>query len=316
MKHHLLVVDDDESVQVTLRRLFERSGYTATIVGSGEAGLEAFRRDTPDMVLLDLHLPGMSGLEVLDRLREMSRAVPVLMMSGDGTISDAVEAVRMGAIDFVQKPLLPQRVELTVRNALKIQELTERTAELEKSLQDASGILGESRAIKELRTIIERAAPSEGRVLITGANGTGKELVARAIHTGSARSEGPFVTLNCAAVPQELIESELFGHERGAFTGATERKRGRFELAHEGTLFLDEVGEMPLAMQAKVLRALQEGAFERVGGRSTLNVDVRVVAATNRDLEANGAGWRLSRGSLLSPQRTSDRNTSPCRSTG
>lgn len=283
MKPTILVVDDDEHVQALLQRIFEREGFDVVRALSGAEGLSALPSHPIDVVLLDLHLPDQDGLSVLSKMRVEEHDQPVLMMSGEGTVESAVRATQLGAVDFLQKPLVRERVLVTISNVMRLERLRR---ENEALVDDSTrGLIGASRAMRSVLHMIEKAAPTEGRVLITGENGTGKELVARAIHEHSRRADHPFIKLNCAALPRDLIESELFGHEQGAFTGATRTRRGKFELADEGTLFLDEIGEMPAEMQAKVLRVLQEGEFERVGGDRTLSVDVRVVAATNRNLE-------------------------------
>ncbi|MEO1301810.1 MAG: sigma-54 dependent transcriptional regulator [Myxococcota bacterium] len=284
MKTTLLVIDDDTHVQALLERIFEREGYDVVAATTGAEGLDALPRHPIDVVLLDLHLPDQDGLSVLSKMRVEEHDQPVLMMSGEGTVESAVRATQLGAVDFLQKPLLRERVLVTLGNVLRFERIRQENEALMEGY--AHGLVGSGRAMRSLLHTVDKAAPTEGRVLITGENGTGKELIARAIHEGSRRRQHPFIKLNCAALPRDLIESELFGHEQGAFTGASRTRRGKFELADEGTLFLDEIGEMPPEMQAKVLRVLQEGEFERVGGDRTISVDVRVVAATNRDLEA------------------------------
>ncbi|MEM6531375.1 MAG: sigma-54 dependent transcriptional regulator [Myxococcota bacterium] len=283
MKPTMLIVDDDVQVQALLGRILEQEGYDVVQAVDGESGLSSLARHPVDIVLLDLHLPDQDGLSVLGRMRSEEHDQPVLMMSGEGTVESAVQATRLGAVDFLQKPLLRERVVVTVANVLRFEQLRRENEVLSSGLRQ--GLVGSGRAMRALNHTIDKAAPTEGRVLITGENGTGKELVARALHERSQRAGHAFVKINCAAVPRDLIESELFGHEQGAFTGATRTRRGKFELADEGTLFLDEIGEMPPQMQAKVLRVLQEGEFERVGGDRTISVDVRVIAATNRQLE-------------------------------
>jgi len=286
MARHVLIVDDEKNILVTLSRALQVEGFRVEVAGSGAIALEKLRAQPFDAVLMDVQMPGMTGLDTLRALRAAGLSLPVLMMSGHGTIEVAVEAVREGALDFIEKPVATERLLVSLENALRYARLADDKAELEAALSGEGGLIGEGPAMQALKRLIAKAAPSEGRVLITGENGTGKELIARAIHQGSRRREGPFVKLNCAAVPGELIESELFGHERGAFTGAHSARKGRFERADGGTLFLDEVGDMPQAMQVKLLRVLQEGELERVGGAETLRVDVRVIAATNQDLEA------------------------------
>jgi two-component system, NtrC family, nitrogen regulation response regulator NtrX len=288
----VLVVDDEKNILLTLNQALQLAGYRTELAGTGQLALEVLAARPVDAVLLDVKLPDLDGLSVLERIAETRPGLPVIMMSGHGTIDTAVRATQLGARDFLEKPISRERLLVALRNALQHQaalaELTELRAEVGRF-----EMVGKGPAMSRIYELIRRVAPSEGRVLITGENGTGKELVARAIHQHSRRKAGPFVKLNCAAVPHELIESELFGHERGAFTGAVSARRGKFELANEGTLFLDEVGDMPAAMQAKLLRVLQEGELERVGGAETLKVDVRVIAATNKDLEQEIAAGRF-----------------------
>jgi len=280
----ILIIDDEQNILVTLSRALSLEGYDTVVAGGGRVGLEKLAAAPVDLVMLDVKLPDLDGLDVLGRIREQDPGLPVVMMSGHATVEVAVRAVRLGASDFLEKPLSSEKVLVTVANALKIRRLAEENRDLKELVGLQSRMVGKSRVMQELAEQIRLVAPSQGRVLITGENGTGKELVARAIHDNSPRAKAPFVKLNCAAVPRELIESELFGHEKGSFTGASQMRRGKFELADGGTLLLDEVGDMPLAMQAKLLRVLQEGELERVGSADTLKVDVRVVAATNQDL--------------------------------
>ncbi|HEY7366765.1 MAG TPA: sigma-54 dependent transcriptional regulator [Methylomirabilota bacterium] len=290
---HILIVDDEPAIQATLRGVLEDEGYRVTAVGSGEGALGVVSDESPDLVFLDIWMPGKDGLQTLADLKRQRPEVTVVMISGHGTIETAVKATRLGAYDFIEKPLSLEKTLLTVSRALEHARLERENASLRERLEERWTIIGESPAIRQLREQIATAAPTNGRVLIHGENGSGKELVARAIHALSARSDRPFVEVNCAAIPEELIESELFGHEKGAFTGALSRRRGRFEMADGGTLFLDEIGDMSLKTQAKVLRALEEQAFERVGGRETIKVDVRVIAASNRDLSTLlGSGFR------------------------
>jgi len=286
MKDAILVVDDEAGVRSSLAAILGDEGYAVTSADSGEAGLAALEARRFDLVLLDVWLPGLDGLEVLRRIRERDSELPVVVISGHGTIETAVKAVRLGAQDFVEKPLSLEKTVLAVRNALRQRQLESQLRELRQQLDARYAMVGESPALQRLREEIRQAAPSHGRVLIFGENGTGKELVARAIHAQSQRAAGPFVEVNCAAIPEELIESELFGHTKGAFTGAHATRKGKFELADGGTLFLDEIGDMSLKTQAKVLRALQEQRVEPVGGSGSVDVDVRVIAATNKDLEA------------------------------
>ena len=257
-----------------------------TAVGTGAAALRFFAEETPDLVFLDIWMPQMDGLETLAGLKRLREDATIVMISGHATIETAVKATRLGAYDFIEKPLSLEKTLVTVARALEHGHLERENANLRARLDRQTAIIGVSEPVRALREQIAKAAPTSGRVLVQGENGSGKELVARAIHAQSARREAPFVEVNCAAIPEELIESELFGHERGAFTGALARRRGKFEAADGGTLFLDEIGDMSLKTQAKVLRALEEQAFERVGGRETVKVDVRVIAASNRDLQS------------------------------
>ena len=257
-----------------------------TAVGTGAEALRLFAEETPDLVVLDIWMPQRDGLETLAELKRLHGDATIVMISGHATIETAVKATRLGAYDFIEKPLSLEKTLVTVARALEHGRLERENANLRARLDRQTAIIGVSEPVRVLRDQIAKAAPTSGRVLIQGENGSGKELVARAIHALSARRDGPFVEVNCAAIPEELIESELFGHERGAFTGALARRRGKFEAADGGTLFLDEIGDMSLKTQAKVLRALEEQAFERVGGRDTVKVDVRVIAASNRDLPA------------------------------
>jgi DNA-binding NtrC family response regulator len=289
----VLLVDDEPNILASLKRALEVEGYRAQTAASGAEALELASRGGPDILLLDVAMPAMDGLEVLRRLREHHPDLPVVMMSGNATIDVAVRATKLGASDFVEKPISTEKILITLENALKLARLREENAELRKRAGGDGEMIGRGPSMRRIFDTIARAAPTQGRVLITGPNGTGKELVARAIHQLSKRAPGPFVKVNCAAIPQELIESELFGHERGAFTGATQMRRGKFELAHKGTLFLDEIGDMSLGAQAKVLRALQEGEIERVGGSGAISVDVRVLAATNKELPTEIAAGRF-----------------------
>jgi two-component system, NtrC family, nitrogen regulation response regulator NtrX len=281
---HILIVDDERAIQKALRGVLEDEGYRVTAVGTGADALKAVADEMPDLVFLDIFMSHMDGLETLTELKRLRPEATVVMISGHGTIETAVKATRLGAYDFIEKPLSLEKTLITVSRSLDHGRLERENAALRARLGERTEIIGESDVMRRLREHIATAAPSTGRVLIHGENGSGKELVARAIHVLSARREAPFVEVNCAAIPEELIESELFGHERGAFTGALARRRGKFETADSGTVFLDEIGDMSLKTQAKVLRALEEQAFERVGGRETLEVDVRVIAASNRDL--------------------------------
>ena len=285
MNEAILVVDDEGGVRSTLSAILSDEGYRVEAVGSGEAALTALEKKRYDLLLLDVWLPGADGLEILARVRENDAELPVVVISGHGTIETAVKAVRLGAQDFVEKPLSLEKTLLAVRNALSRTRLESEVRDLRRRLDRRYAMIGDSPAVRRLRAEIAQAAPSNGRALVYGENGTGKELVARAIHAQSLRAAGPFVEVNCAAIPEELIESELFGHVKGAFTGALAPRKGKFELAHGGTLFLDEIGDMSLKTQAKVLRALQEQRVEPVGGAGSVEVDVRVIAATNKRLE-------------------------------
>jgi two-component system nitrogen regulation response regulator NtrX len=282
---HILIVDDEPAIQSALRGVLEDEGYRVTTAGSGAEALARVTEEVPDLIFLDIWMPGVDGLHTLAELKRLRPEAAVVMISGHGTIETAVKATRLGAYDFIEKPLSLEKTLVTVTRALEHAQLARENATLRERLAEHWEIIGRSAAITGLREEIAVAAPTNGRVLISGENGSGKELVARAIHARSARRAHPFVEVNCAAIPEELIESELFGHEKGAFTGALARRRGRFELADGGTLFLDEIGDMSLKTQAKVLRALEEQSFERVGGTETVKVDVRVIAACNRDVE-------------------------------
>ena len=290
MPADILVVDDEVNIRKTLQRMLEMEGYGVMTADTGEAGLAAL--DGCDLALLDVRLPDRDGLDVLAEIRKRSD-VPVLMMSAHGTIATAVRATQLGAMDFLEKPFSSDKVLLAVRNALRLRQLETDRAELEARAGVGSRLLGESPALRRVREQVALCARTPGRVLITGETGTGKEVVARAIHAQSDRSQGPWVAVNCAAVPTDLIESELFGHEKGAFTGALRTRRGKFEQADGGTLFLDEIGDMPAHMQAKLLRVLEEGELERVGGDRRIRVDVRVLAATNRELRRDIAAGRF-----------------------
>ena len=284
----LLIVDDEEGIRFSLRGILEDEGYAVFEAESAEAGLAFLEKESADLVFLDIWLPGMDGLTMLDRLRAQHPSLPVLMISGHGTIETAVAAIKKGAHDFIEKPLSLEKVIIAVERALEFQALKKENSELRELLDDqtSGGPMGGSPVMVDLREQISRVAPLDTWVLITGENGTGKEVVARAVHGFSRRRDKPLVALNCAAIPEELIESELFGHEKGAFTGADSVKIGKFEMAHQGTLFLDEIGDMSVKTQAKILRILQEKTFERVGGNKVFHADVRVIAATNKDLEA------------------------------
>jgi two-component system nitrogen regulation response regulator NtrX len=279
------VVDDEESIRRTLSAVLRDEGYPVVLARDGDEALAKAAQEQPDLILLDIAMPGKDGMEVLGHLKEEMPGLPVIMMSGHGTIETAVKATKLGAWDFIEKPLSIDKILVAIRNATDHHRLAEMNQLLRDQIDAGARIVGESEPMAKLRAQIETVAPTNASVLITGENGTGKELVARAIHALSLRADKPFVEVNCAAIPEELIESELFGHVKGAFTGAIAQKRGKFDLAHEGTIFLDEIADMSLKTQAKVLRILEERTFERVGGEKRVEVDVRVLAATNKALE-------------------------------
>jgi two-component system nitrogen regulation response regulator NtrX len=285
MKPRILVIDDEAAIRESLRMILEYEGFEMAGASGGEEGIRFVEREAPDLVFLDVKMPGMDGLEVLARLKAIAESMPVVIISGHGTVSTAVEATKRGAFDFLEKPLETDRVLLTVRNALAQRSLADENRTLKRAVEVRHEMVGSGPAMRQVLEAVRRAAPTNATVLIRGESGVGKELVARLIHRQSLRSRERFVQVNCAAIPEDLIESELFGHERGSFTGATEKQIGKFEQADRGTIFLDEVGDMSLKTQAKVLRVLQEGEVERVGSSRTLKVDVRVIAATNKDLE-------------------------------
>lgn len=284
-KAHILVTDDERSIRNTLKDILEYEDYEVSAVESGQQALDFLEENTVDLIFLDIKMKGIDGMETLSKIRESGNEVPVIMISGHGTIDLAVEATKMGAYDFLQKPPDLNRLLIAARNAISQEKLVRDFKQVKKKLPKVQEIVGESSAIEKIKTLIDKVAPSQSRVLITGENGTGKELVAKWIHEKSPRNLGPFVEVNCAAIPSELLESELFGHEKGAFTGASEQRIGKFEQAEGGTIFLDEIGDMSLEAQAKVLRALQENKITRVGGNESINVDVRVLSATNKDLQ-------------------------------
>jgi two-component system, NtrC family, nitrogen regulation response regulator NtrX len=281
----VLIVDDDKSVRESLKMILEYDRYEVEFAENGEQGLQKVERLPVDVVLLDVKMSGMDGIEVLTKIRQKNEKLPVVMISGHGTIETAVEATKLGAFDFLSKPLDRDKLLVTIRNAMQQAKLSEEYEKLQESVEGKRRILGESEKMREILAVINQVAPTDARVLITGENGTGKELIAHALHRASKRHAKQFVEVNCAAIPSELIESELFGHEKGSFTGATVQRIGKFEQADGGTLFLDEIGDMSLQAQAKVLRALEEGKFERVGGNKLISVDVRVLSATNKKLE-------------------------------
>ncbi|NNF14980.1 MAG: sigma-54-dependent Fis family transcriptional regulator [Gemmatimonadetes bacterium] len=290
----LLVIDDESGIRSALAQVFEYEGHEVTEAADGHEGIELADSFRPDVIFLDVKMPGLDGLDVLERLRDEDPSTLVIMISGHGTIDTAVEATRKGAYDFLEKPLDTDRLLVTLRRALELRGLTQSMADLRSQIESRYEIVGTSYAIRQVLERVEKVGPTDARVLITGENGTGKELVARAIHRLSPRSDEPFVEVNCAAIPSELIESELFGHIKGSFTGAVADRAGKFEQADAGTLFLDEIGDMSPDAQAKVLRALEQGVITRVGGSKSIDVDVRVIAATNKDLseEIEEGGFR------------------------
>lgn len=281
----VLIIDDERSIRKTLREILEYEKYQVEEAADGAEGLAMVQKCKFDMILCDIKMPKMDGIELLDKVMQLSADTPVVMISGHGTIETAVEAVKKGAFDFIAKPLDLNRLLVTLRNAMDKSSLVTETKVLKKKVSKTFDMVGESKAIIQIQEMIERVAPTDARVLITGGNGSGKELVARWLHEKSNRAGAPLIEVNCAAIPGELIESELFGHEKGAFTSAVNQRKGKFEQAEGGTLFLDEIGDMSLPAQAKVLRALQENKISRVGGEKEIKVNVRVVAATNKDLQ-------------------------------
>lgn len=280
----ILVIDDQRPIRSTLKDILEMEGHTVSLAEDGAKGVETFTAEKPDLVLTDIKMPAMDGMEVLAKIMETKADCPVIMISGHGDIDTAVECIKRGAYDFIQKPLDLNRLLITVKNALDKGALVTETKTLKKKVAHRYEMIGDSEPMARVREMIDKVAQTDARVLILGANGTGKELVARALHEGSRRVAAPFIEVNCAAIPSELIESELFGHEKGSFTSAVKQRIGRFEQADGGTLFLDEIGDMSLPAQAKVLRALQENTITRVGGEKEIKVDVRVLAATNKNL--------------------------------
>jgi two-component system, NtrC family, nitrogen regulation response regulator NtrX len=281
---HLLIIDDDPNTLASLARAFRMAGYEATVTDQASRALELVRTQTFDLIFSDVVMPEKDGIALLEEMRALGVTTPVVMISGQATVDMAVRATKLGALDFLEKPLSTDKLLLTVENALRLKRLEEENRELRARVGHQE-MVWKSEAMRRVMAQVDRVAPGESRVCILGETGTGKELIARAIHAGSARRSGAFITLNCAAVPAELIESELFGHEKGSFTGAASRHLGKFEQAHRGTLFLDEIGDMPIVMQAKLLRVLEQGEIERVGGSGSIRVDVRVVVATHRNLE-------------------------------
>ncbi len=285
MKSRILVVDDEAEIRKSLRMVLEYEGYDVIEASSGAEGLALAEREAPDLVFLDVKMPGMDGLDVLQRLQASRESMPVVVISGHATKEEVANSIKRGAIDFIEKPLGSDRILVTVKNALEHERLRDENRSLKRAVEARHQMVGESPALRHVWDAIKRAAPTNATVLLLGESGVGKELVARSIHRNSLRSRERFVQVNCAAIPEELIESELFGHEKGSFTGATEKQIGKFEQADKGTIFLDEVGDMSPKTQAKVLRVLQEGEVERLGSARTIKVDVRVIAATNKELE-------------------------------
>ncbi|HET8964360.1 MAG TPA: sigma-54 dependent transcriptional regulator [Chitinophagales bacterium] len=281
----ILIIDDEKSIRKTLREILEYEKYQVDEASEGMEGILLLQKEKYDVILCDIKMPKMDGIEVLEKIMELNNDLPVVMISGHGTIETAVEAVKKGAFDFIAKPLDLNRLLVTIRNAMDKSVLVKETKVLKKKVNKTFDMIGESKSIVLIQGMIERVAPTDARVLITGGNGSGKELVARWLHEKSNRSAGPIIEVNCAAIPGELIESELFGHEKGAFTSAVNQRKGKFEQAENGTLFLDEIGDMSLPAQAKVLRALQENKITRVGGEKEIKVNVRIIAATNKNLQ-------------------------------
>ena len=281
----ILVIDDERSIRNSMKDILQYEGYEVVLAENGMEGLVSVKSEKPDIVFCDIKMPKMEGIEVLERIKEFSADTPVIMISGHGTIDTAIEAIRKGAYDFIEKPLDLNRILITIKNATDKHLLIHETKTLKNKVSKKYDMIGNSEALNHIRAMIDKVAVSDARILITGPNGSGKELVAHQLHELSHRKDNAFVEVNCAAIPSELIESELFGHEKGSFTSAIKQKKGKFELANGGTLFLDEIGDMSLNAQAKVLRALQEQKITRVGGDVDINVDVRVIAATNKNLK-------------------------------
>ncbi len=289
----VLIIDDEENIRNSLSGILKDEGYAAISESNAEAGFKAFAEKSPNAVLLDVWLPDGDGADILAKMININKNIPVIMISGHSNIDTAIKTIKIGAYDFIEKPLSLDRLLITVENAIKFNSLSEKKTILAESQPGGFEFIGEAEKIKILKEKIAKAAPSSAPVLITGENGTGKEIAARAVHLNSIRKDEPFIAINCAAIPEELIESEIFGYEKGAFTGANARKKGKFELADGGTILLDEIGDMSLRMQSKILRVLQENKFHRVGGESEVEADVRVIAATNKNLEAEIAAGRF-----------------------
>ena len=281
----IMAIDDEQSIRESLKEILEYEKHVVDLASNGEEGIQMFQNNKYDAVLLDIKMPHMDGIEVLDKLVSVSPDIPVIMISGHGTIDTAVESIKKGAFDFIEKPIDLNRLLVTLRNAMDKKNLIKETKNLKKKVSGVYDIVGASEAIKHVKEMIEKVAPTDARVLITGENGTGKELVARWLHEKSERAQNTFVEVNCAAIPSELIESELFGHEKGAFTSAHKQRKGKFEQAQGGTIFLDEIGDMSLSAQSKVLKALEEKKISRVGSDKVIEVDVRILAATNKNLK-------------------------------
>ncbi|HKL09486.1 MAG TPA: sigma-54 dependent transcriptional regulator [Bacteroidales bacterium] len=281
----ILVIDDEKSIRDTLKEILEYEDHQVDLAADGDEGLALFKENKYDIVLLDIKMPQKDGIEVLEEIFKINYEIPVIMISGHGNIDTAVESIKKGAYDFIEKPLDLNRLLVTIRNAMDKSTLVNETKTLKKKVSKTYDIVGESEAITKVKDMIEKVAPTDARVLITGPNGSGKELVARWLHEKSERANGPFIEVNCAAIPSELIESELFGHEKGAFTSAHKQRKGKFEQSHTGTIFLDEIGDMSLNAQAKVLKALEEKKISRVGSDKDIHVDVRIIAATNKNLK-------------------------------
>lgn len=281
----ILVIDDERSIRNSMKDILQYEGHEVVLAENGMEGLVSVKSEKPDIVFCDIKMPKMEGIEVLERIKEFSADTPVIMISGHGTIDTAIEAIQKGAYDFIEKPLDLNRILITIKNATDKHLLIHETKTLKNKVSKKYDMIGNSEALNHIRAMIDKVAVSDARILVTGPNGSGKELVAHQLHELSHRKDNAFVEVNCAAIPSELIESELFGHEKGSFTSAIKQKKGKFELANGGTLFLDEIGDMSLNAQAKVLRALQEQKITRVGGDADINVDVRVIAATNKNLK-------------------------------
>lgn len=281
----VLIIDDERYIRNSIKDILKFEGYDVVLAEDGLEGITAVKTESPDIIFCDIKMPKIEGLEVLERVKSFAPEIPFIIMTGHGTIDTAIETIKMGAYDFIEKPLDLNRILITIKNATEKSELIKETKSLKVKVSKKYKMIGNSEKLNDIREMIAKVSISDARVLITGPNGTGKELVAHQIHEQSNRNKNAFIEVNCAAIPSELIESELFGHEKGSFTSAIKQKKGKFELAHKGTLFLDEIGDMSLAAQAKVLRALQENKISRIGGDSDINVDVRIIAATNKNLQ-------------------------------